>query len=334
MRLPSFDLFEPRTIKDALAVMSEHKGLLKVLGGGTELLPLMKLRLLAPQYVMSTRRLGALTGIEEKKGEVLIGAGTSLREIAGSPLLGAHFNALVEGASMVAAYALQSQATIGGNLLQNTRCLYYNMSEIPRKGLPACYKAGGNVCNVVKGLKRCFSVYQGDIAPILISLGAKAQLKKQGGSRRIPLSELYTGNGKKPVAIEPDELLTQVSIPVPTGLYGSSYYKLRIRKALDFPLASAAAFISMKADRTVDTLRVVLGAAGPGPKILEEAGKSYKGKGIGEKEIEEISARALKAAEAIDNTALPGAYRRKMMKVVTARALKGALRDLEMEGQR
>lgn len=333
MRLPPFDLFEPRTIKDALAFMHEYKGALKVLGGGTELVGLMKLKLLAPKYLLSTRGLRALSGIEEKKGEVVIGAASTLREISESLLLKERFKGLAEGASVAAAFAIQSQATIGGNLLQNTRCLYYNLSEIPRRGLPACYKAGGNVCSAVKGSKRCFSVYQGDIAPILLSLGAKVQLKRQEGSRRIPVSELFTGIGKTPVAIEPDELLTQVSVPVPEGPYASSYYKLRMRKSLDFPLASAAAFISVNADKTVDTLRVVLGAAGPAPRPVDGAAQVCKGKRIGENEIEEISSMAFRVAEAVDNTALPGAYRRKMMKVVTARALRSALRDLEAEGR-
>jgi 4-hydroxybenzoyl-CoA reductase subunit beta len=332
MRLPPFDVFEPRTIKDALEIMHKHPGVLKVMGGGTELVGLMKLKLLTPRYILSTRKISALKGIEEKKREVVIGAATTLREVVESPLLSSGFKAIVESASLVAAYALQTRATVGGNLLQSTRCLFYNQSELYRKGLPACFKAGGNICNAVKGSKRCFSSYQGDLAPALISFGAVAHLKSSEGSRKIPLLELYSGDGKSPLAIEAGELLTHVSAPIPTGVYGSSYQKIRMRKALDYPLASAAAFVSMKAGKAVDTLRVVLGAAGPAPRLLSEEAVLYKGKSLGEKEIEEISAKAFKVAEAIDNGALPGPYRRKMVGVAAARAVRAALLDCNREG--
>ncbi len=332
MRLPPFDVFEPRTMKDALSIMHDHAGVLKVIGGGTELVGLMKLRLVVPQYVLSTRKLGALRGIEEKKNEVVIGAGTSLAEIMESPVLAGRFQAVVDAASMVAAYPIRTRATIGGNILQNTRCLYYNLSEIPRKGLPACFKAGGNVCNAVKGSKRCFSVYQGDMAPALMSFDARIHLKRYNGSRKVPLAQLYTGDGKNPVAIGLDELLTHISIPMPAGVYGSSFQKIRLRKALDYPLASAAAFVSVKAGNKVDEVRVVLGAAGSGPKLLDTT-TGFKGKVLAEKQMAEISEKALKAAEMTDNTALPGSYRRKIIKVVAARALRDALSRIERSGK-
>ena len=332
MRLPPFDVLEPRTVKDALVMMRDHKGALKVIGGGTELVGLMKLRLVAPRYVLSTRKIGALTGIEEKKREVMIGAGTTLREIMESPLLAQKFKAVTQSASSVAAYPLQTTATLGGNLLQTTRCLHYNQSEIHRKGLPACFKAGGNVCNAVKGARRCLSVYQGDMAPALISLNARVQLKKEGGSRKIPLADLYTGVGKNPLSIEPDELLTHISIPIPAGSYSSSYQKLRLRKALDYPIASAAAFISATEDKKVDKVRLVLGAAGPGPKIMENGAPLFK-KNDYDEAIEAVSAGAAKLAEVIDNLSLPAWYRRKMVKVAAARALRDTLDDLEKAGQ-
>jgi len=332
MRLPPFDVLEPRTVKDALLMMRDHKGALKVVGGGTELVGLMKLRLITPRYILSTRKIGALSGIEEKKREVTIGAGTTLREVTESPLLAQKFKAVTQGASAVAAYPLQTTATLGGNLLQGTRCLYYNQSEIHRKGLPACFKAGGNVCNAVKGARRCFSVYQGDMAPVLISLDASAQLKKEGGSRKVPLAELYTGIGKAPLSIEPDELLTHISIPIPKGDYSSSYVKLRLRKALDYPIASAAAFVSAAPDKKVDKVRLVLGAAGPGPKIMENGAPLFK-KNDYDEAVEAVSGGAAKLAALIDNLSLPAWYRRKMIKVAAARALKDALDDLEKAGQ-
>ena len=333
MRLPPFDVLEPKTVKDALSMMSEYKGVLKVIGGGTELVGLMKLRLVTPRYVLSTSKIAALKGIEEKKKEVMVGAGTTLRQIMESPLLTGKFKALAQGASSVAAYPLQTMATIGGNLLQSTRCLFYNQSEIHRHGLPACFKAGGNVCNSVKGARRCLSVYQGDLAPALISLDARVQLKSEGGSRKVPLADLYTGVGKAPLSIAPDELLTHISIPIPSESYSSSYYKLRLRKALDYPMASAAAFVSVTPDKKVDKVRLVLGAAGPGPKSVEDAAQLFKKKGHGDETIDSVSASAAKSAQLIDNQALPASYRRTIVKVAAARALRETLQDLERAGQ-
>ena len=333
MRLPPFDVFEPRTVKDALAVMRDYKGSLKVVSGGTELLGLMKLRLAAPDFLLSTGRIGALKGIEEKKREIVINAGTTLYEIAHSPLLADRFRSIAGAAGLVAAYPIQTRATVGGNILQNTRCLHYNQSELVRKGLPACFKAGGNVCNAVKGSRRCFSVYQGDMAPALMSFGAAVELKKQDGSRRIPLSELYTGKGRSPLAVEPDELLTRIFIPVPKGAYGSWYEKLRLRKALDYPLASSAAFVSMGRDNKIDTIRVVLGAAGPGPLVLDGSGDLNKEGILDEKAIDRISGKAFTLSRTVDNLGLPGSYRRKMIRVVTARALRSAIGELEKEGR-
>ena len=99
----------------------------------------------------------------------------------------------------MAAPPIQNIATIGGNLLQNSRCLFYNQSELVRKAAPPCIKQGGKTCAAVKGSTRCFSVYQGDMAPSLIAFNATAVLQKAGGTRRVPVSELFSHNGKRPL---------------------------------------------------------------------------------------------------------------------------------------
>ena len=136
-------------------------------------------------------------------------------------------------------------ATAGGNILQNTRCMYYNQSGMVLNGLERCHKRGGNVCLAVKGSKRCFSVYQGDMAPAFIAFDARCVLEKKGSTRTVSLTELFTGNGAAPFAIGADELLTKIIIPNPEGIYGSAYRKLRLRGSTDYPLASAAAFVSV-----------------------------------------------------------------------------------------
>jgi 4-hydroxybenzoyl-CoA reductase subunit beta len=212
-------------------------------------------------------------------------------------------------------------ATIGGNLLQNTRCMCYDQSGIVLNGLERCHKRGGAVCLAVKGSKRCFSVYQGDMAPALIAFDARCVLEKKGSTRTVPITELFTDNGVSPFAIGVDELLTRVVIPKSGGIYSSAYRKLRIRGSVDYPLASAAAFVSFANNKKVNTCRVVIGAAGAAPKVIDG--------GACEPDLEAIAQRAYEYAEAVDNLQMPGAYRRKMVRVLTKRAIQAAIDDVQ-----
>jgi CO/xanthine dehydrogenase FAD-binding subunit len=198
--------------------------------------------------------------------------------------------------------------------------MYYNQSGMVLNGLERCHKRGGNVCLAVKGSKRCFSVYQGDMAPAFIAFDARCVLEKKGSTRRVSLTELFTGNGAAPLAIGADELLTKIIIPNPEGLYGSAYRKLRLRGSTDYPLASAAAFVSVrpvKDDRTVTACRVVIGAAGAAPKVIDGV--------LSETDLEGIAQKAYELSEGVDNLQMPGAYRRKMVSVLARRAIQAAM---------
>jgi 4-hydroxybenzoyl-CoA reductase subunit beta len=212
-------------------------------------------------------------------------------------------------------------ATIGGNVLQDTRCMYYNQSGLVLNGLERCHKRGGNVCLAVKGSKRCFSVYQGDMAPALIAFDARCVLEKKGSTRTISLTELFTGNGAAPFAIKADELLTKIVIPQHEGVTRSAYRKFRLRSSIDYPLASAAAFVSATVDRKVAAYRIVLGAAGAAPRVVD--------RGSPEADVEVIAQRAFELAEGADTLQMPGAYRKKMVRVLTIRAIQAAIADIQ-----
>jgi 4-hydroxybenzoyl-CoA reductase subunit beta len=208
-------------------------------------------------------------------------------------------------------------ATVGGNILQNTRCMYYDQSGMVLNGLERCRKRGGTVCLAVKGGKRCFSVYQGDMAPALIAFDARCVLEKKGSTRTVSMIELFAGDGVAPFAIGADELLTKIIIPKPEGIYSSAYRKLRLRGSVDYPLASAAAFVSVTDDRKVPTCCVVIGAAGAAPKVIDGASC--------EADLEGVAQKAYEYAEGVDNLKMPGAYRRKMVSVLAKRAIKAAI---------
>lgn len=332
MGLPPFHYLAPQTLKQALEILSQHKRKVRIVAGGTDILDRLRKRLINPTYVMSLRRLSDLTGIKKRKNELVISARTTVREIAEHPSIAEHFKSVAQAAASVAAPPIQNVATIGGNLLQNSRCLFYNQSELVRNAAPMCINQGGEVCLAVKGSTRCFSVYQGDLAPSLIAFNAMAVLQKAGGKRSVPVSELFSGNGRSPLSIENDELLTEIILPIPRGLCGSSYQKLRLRTSLDYPLASSSVFLSLSRKGVIEQARVVIGAAGPAPVLVEKASASLTGKEPDQVEIEQAAELAFQAAQSANNLALPGAYRKKMVRVFARRAIEAALSDLEKAG--
>lgn len=317
MRLPPFQFLEPATVEEALSIMSATKETIKIMAGGTDLLNRMRLRLIEPAFVMSLGKITDMNGIATGKNETIIGANTKLKEIAHSPFLQKRFTAIAEAAFQVASPAIINMATIGGNLLQNTRCLFYNQSKMVLNGLEPCHKRGGTLCLAVKGGKRCFSVYQGDIAPALVAFEARCVLEKKNSSRTISITELFTGNGVTPFTIEEEELLTKIILPQPQVRFSSAYRKLRLRGSIDYPLASAAAFVSTEKDREGNACRVVLGAFGANPRVID--GPSC------ESNLDSVDQKAYELAEAVDNLQMPGTYRRKMAGVLAKRAVRMAM---------
>ncbi|MBS3921199.1 MAG: FAD binding domain-containing protein [Deltaproteobacteria bacterium] len=321
MRLPPFQFLEPTNVEEALSMMNARKETLKIMAGGTDLLNRMRFRLIEPAFVMNIGKLRDVDGIDIGENETVIGTNTKLKDIARSPLINNKFRAIAEAAFEAASPAVTNMATIGGNILQDTRCLYYNQSGMVLNGLERCHKRGGTICLAVKGGKRCFSVCQSDMAPALIAFDAKCVLQKKGSTRTVALTELFTGNGVTPFAIGADELLTKIIIPQPKNGVGSAYRKLRLRGSVDYPLASAAAFVSVTKDGEVNACRVVLGSAGASPRVID--GRSC------ETHLESIAQKAYDSAEGIDNLQMPGAYRRKMAGVLAKRAIKAAMDRLK-----
>lgn len=332
MRMPPFRYLAPRTAEEALEMMSLHKGKVRIVAGGTDIVNRLRLRLLTPPYVMSLKDVTGLAGMKMKKKEMVIGTGTTLRDIAESPEIRRFFAGVARSASLVAAPPIQNVATIGGNLLQDTRCLFYDQSELVRHAAPACLKQGDKLCAAVKGGRRCFSVYQGDMAPSLIAFDAKAVLRRRDESRTVSVESLFSHQGVRPFTLMDDELMTHIVIPLPPGTYGSSYHKLRLRSGLEYPLIAAAVFVGLSKKMVIDRARIVLGAAGPAPLVVEKAAASLIGSKPHDADIEGAADHASRMAKLVDNLALPGGYRKKMAKVFVKRATEEALAAFEKSG--
>lgn len=325
LRLPRFQYLAPRSLEEALSLLKKQKEKVKVLAGGTDLLPSMKQRLFAPEYVLDLKRISGLNQIEEgSNGEVRIGALTTLSTLEQSLVIKKHFPGLSEAADSVAATQVKKMGTIGGNIGLETRCWYFNQSHFWRKSIEMCRKIGGEVCHVVKGGKKCHAYFAADSVPVLIALGAQVTIRDSEGERECALQDIYTQDGKAPNSLKPEDLITQIIIPIPAVRSGNSYKKLRLRESIDFPLVGAAVQITMDRD-SCENGKIVLGAVGSGPIEVKAAEEILKGRQISEELIEEVGELAQKAAKPVANTATSPVYRRKMAGVLTKMALREAL---------
>ncbi len=328
MKLPEFEYFSPRDIPSTLELLSIHGAQAALLAGGTDLLVRMKQQLAAPGVVINLKDVEELKGISKRKDNTLfIGALTTLTELLESPVIRKKYPGLFQAVEAVSAPPLQNMGTVGGNLVQETRCLYYNQTAMWRRSKPVCFKAGGSVCNAVKGGKHCFAMYQGDLAPMLIALNAQVVLSRKGESRTIPLEELYSGKGKMPIKKDADELLEGVILPPPGKNVACRYEKLRIRQALDYPLVGVAVCMTLTDDRKVcEAGRLVLTAVGSGPVIADD-NKLMKKAGVSEEWIQRLAEAAYKAAKPVPNVLTPPAYRKRMARVLTRRTVSRALEN-------
>ncbi len=326
MRLPYFDFLEPATLQEAFTIMERSGGQARPLAGGTDMIPLIRFGLLQPSQIIGLKNVQELKGITRQGQALHIGAMTTLSDLAASPAVRKSAPALYEAVLAVAAPPIRNAATLGGNIFQNSRCLFYNQSTAWRLERQPCLKAGGKVCLAVPGSRKCFSVYQGDIAPALIACDAKIKIEKSKAKpREVRLAEIFTGQGKEPVKLAPGELATEVIIPILRNS-ASSYRKFRLRSALDYPLAGAAAFVSLKRG-TVDSARLVLSAAGPAPVVIPLDGL-LAGKKPEAVDADRIGTAIPKNLAIVDNQIVPASYRRRMLALFAKRALQGALEQV------
>jgi 4-hydroxybenzoyl-CoA reductase subunit beta len=321
MSLPEFAHLEPGTLLEACSLLKKYEGQAMVIAGGTDLLNLMRDRLFEPGFLIDLKGIPGLREMrdDESKG-LVIGSGVTLSRLMRSPLVREKARLLADAAATVGAPPLQNMGTLGGNICLNTRCFYYNQSKSWRSSRPACLKAGGEVCHVVKAGRRCYSAFQADAACVLVALNAEIRLASEGGERRLSLSEFYTGKGENPNGLRPSEILTEVTIP--PDRWAATYEKLAPRASLDFPQIGVAAVLRFALDRTVEDAKVVLNAVSPAPVEITEARELLVGKKVDEDLIGKVSLAAQGAAHPVDNTGVPPSYRKKMVCVLVSRALR------------
>jgi len=323
LSLPQFKLLRPRSLQEAIELLGKHASL-RVLAGGTDLIPSMRQRLFDPEFVLDIRHIAELKGIRPTKGAgVEIGALTALSTIERSTFLRQHYPVLSEAAATVASPVLRNMGTIGGNICLDTRCLWYNQSLTWRKGCGFCIKKDGDLCHVAPGGTKCWAAFSGDTPPALLCLNAEVEIAGPSGTRRIPLHEFYTGIGDNYRKLAPNELLTRVFLPEATADYRGLYRKLRIRGSIDYPLAGVAV-VMKRANGHVSGAQVAITAVNPAPLLVPKAGPLMEGKIMDEALAEAVGELAAKVAKPLTTSALTPEYRREMIRVFTKRAVLAA----------
>ena len=323
MSLPDFKLLRPRTLKEATSALAEHAQEIQIIAGGTDLIPSLRQRLFEPKYVLDIRGIGELRGINSRNGAVEIGALTTLTAIEHSQFLREHYPVLTEAAKTVASPILRNMGTLGGNICLDTRCLWYNQSLTWRKGCGFCIKKDGDLCHVAPGGTKCWAAFSGDTPPALLCLGAEIEVVGPNGARRVPLSDFYTKIGDAYKKLERNELVTRVFLPQASADLRGSYFKLRIRGSIDYPLAGIA--VAMRRNNGhVEDARVAITAVNPAPMLVRGAREALEGKRLNEDLAAEIGELAARTAKPLTTSALTPEYRREMIRVFTKRAVLAA----------
>jgi 4-hydroxybenzoyl-CoA reductase subunit beta len=324
MRLPPFRYLRPVSAREAATMLADHEDAMAV-SGGTDLYPNMKRRQFEPKVLVGLR---SISGGREvaigSDGGIEIGGLATLEAVERSALLVSRVPALARAAGLVSSPILRHMATIGGNLAVDTRCTYYNQTYDWRKAIHFCMKKDGDTCWVAPSSPRCWAVASSDTAPVLIALDASVILAGPSGERLLPVRELYRHDGIEFTTRKREEVLTAIRIPPPNGLR-ATYWKLRRRGSIDFPILGVAAAIAAAKDGTITKARIVLTAVESAPVEAEKAEALLVGKKLDLDLIEEAASLAYRPARPLDNADLTHAYRKKMAKAYVSRALRSLI---------
>jgi len=318
--LPTFQLLRPKTIDDAVALMAKHDAEVKVVAGGTDLLPSMKQKLFTPAFVLDLRGVAELRGIRRSVGGVEIGALTTLTEVEHSAVISRDYRVLHEAVKTVASPVLRNMGTLGGNLCLDTRCLWYNQSLSWRTSCGFCLKKDGNLCHVAPGGKFCWAAFSGDTAPALLCLSAEMEIVGPNSLRRTPLSEFYVNDGIVRLHLAKNEIVTRIHLPQSSAGWRGSYQKLRVRGSIDYPLAGVAVALQMNSGRVEDA-RVAITAVNPAPHLLKDVDAHLIGVAPTEEIAERIGEMAARTAKPLTTSVLTPEYRREMVRVFAKRAV-------------
>jgi 4-hydroxybenzoyl-CoA reductase beta subunit len=291
--LNRFDYFSPESLESAVRdYMAGDE--MALIAGGTALIPLLKFGLKKPARLLNLSRVQELKELILRGDGLFIGSMVTLAELIESPIVGKHIPALAESARWVASPQIRNQGTVGGNLLQEKRCHYFNQSDSWRENVSPCFQLGGGVCHQIPSSKVCRALYYSDLAPVLLAFEAAAEILDEKGPRTISLQDLIHNHV---AGVKGKFILKGISVPhLPPGTWGK-FLKAGVRSAIDFALADVAVRYSPAGSRDEKPLIcIVIAALSPEPFSLEKTARelSMPGNALRREKIVEL---ALQEAE-------------------------------------
>lgn len=280
---PSFEYLRPNSVSEAIALLQQHGEEAKILSGGQSLIPMMKLRLARPGYLIDINRISGLSYIKEDGGFLKIGGLTREAEIEASPLIRSKYPLLLDTASVIADPQVRNLATVGGNLAHGD----------PANDHPAAMIA---------------------LSAQIVATGAK-------GERIIPIEDFFVSLFT--TALQGDEILTEIRIPVPPARSGGAYFKLE-RKVGDFATAAVAVQLTLDEKGNVQKIGIGLTNVGATPLKSKSAENSLRGKKLDGGAIAQAAESAAKDAQPSPDLRGPAEYKRGLIQELTKRALERA----------
>ncbi len=287
MILPRFDIREPRSLDDALAILAEGGSAVAPLAGGTDLLMAMKRGVAAPARVLSLRHVPGLDGIVVADDQIVIGPLVTMTGLCNSDIVRGQLPILADGAGSVAAPLIRNRATVGGNICNARPCA--------------------------------------DTAPPLMALAATSTVAGAKGTRTVPVDTMITAPGE--TVLNEGELLTAINVPLPAKNSGGSYLKMIRRQALDITIAGVASQITLDAPGGIVTAaRIFASSVGPVPLRLPAAEACVVGKALTAETLAAAAEAASNEVRPIDDLRGEAWYRRHVSGVLTRRSLIAAAR--------
>lgn len=301
-----FTLERPRDLATALALRAQagpNDAAAEYIAGGTDMIQLLQ------EYVRRPARLVSLSGLLDKRIEagphgLRIGAAATMAEVASHALVVERFPVISEALLNSASPQVRNQATMGGNLLQRTRCPYFRdvgygacNKRSPSSGCAAI--GGENRWHAVLGTsKHCIATHASDLAVALVALDAAVEVRRAAGQRTVAVGDLYRLPAKNPhieTVLEPGEVITAITVPASLAARRSHYLKVRDRASFEFAVVSAAVALDMDGER-IREARVALGGVGTRPWRVPRVEAALAGASLEPAALRRAAALAAKGA--------------------------------------
>jgi len=303
--MKSFENVDPKSVKEAVGLLQKFAGEKKnaaVVGGGSEYLQLMKVRVATPDYIVNLKTIPGLSYIKEEGGGFRIGALTTLAELEEHKGVQDKLLFLSQAAGEAASPQIRNAGTVAGNLCQRPFCWYFRSAShvCLRKGGEICYSvAGDNRYHAILGGGPSYIVHPSDLAPALVALDAKIKIAGPSGEKTISLEKFFVTpqvNARRENILGPADIVTEIQVPLPKAGSKGYYFKVRERQAWDHAIVSVATVVQ-SAGGAVRDARVVLGGVAPIPWRVPKAEESLRGKAIDDGAAQKAAEIALDGAK-------------------------------------